>query len=487
MRLGQLRSRPYRNRLTLINVTALRASVTKRLRFDTADTSWHALSHARFRTYFFISSVSNLGTWLQNTAQMLLAYKLTHSAFGVGIVLCAQFGGFLTIGPWAGALAERIGRKRVLIGTQVISAAVAASLAIVMRSGRLTELELVLGALGIGLALTFAVPVQTTLVADLVPQRDRKAALAMNSVSYNAGRAMAPLLYLAVLFTIGTGWAFMLNALTFLAFAAALWFIFPAASAARMQHPPRARDGLRVALERPRILLMLAMVAAVTIADDPIAVLGPSLAHHLGMSRVWPVFFLSALGIGTLVGAAFPPNPIETRPDADPKNGRRPVPAEARYASFALATLAVSVVIFAAGISPAVSVIAAIVAGVAGLLTGAAAQALLLKTAGPRFAMSVMALWGIAWAGPKPIASFFDGLLAGHIGLLPTAAILAFPAFLLAGLEIGLKEPTKLRAKAFMGRRFQPSPATTWQTALPPHDVAEPVAAPASSGANLDT
>ena len=72
------------------------------------------------------SVVSDFGTWLQNTAQVLLAYHLAHSALAVGLVTCAQFTSPLVLGPWAGVLADRIGGRQTLLLTQVASAAIAA-------------------------------------------------------------------------------------------------------------------------------------------------------------------------------------------------------------------------------------------------------------------------------------------------------------------------------------------------------------------------
>ena len=94
-----------------------------------------------------------------------------------------------------------------------------------------------------------------------------------------------------------------------------------------------------------------------------------------------------------------------------------------------------------------------IVAGVAGLLTGAAAQALLLKKAGPQQAAQVMALWAVAWAGSKPVASLVDGWLASHLSVFYAGLLLATPALLVAGLELWLpaqrRERVRGRAKVF--------------------------------------
>jgi predicted MFS family arabinose efflux permease len=401
-------------------------------RGDGKSASLHVLGQRRFLVYFCGSLVSNLGTWLQNTAQMLLAYQLTHSAFTVGLITCAQFSGFLVLGPWAGALADRLGGRRVLICAQLLSAGAAGVLAYLQFNGRLGEGPLVLGALVMGLAFTFALPVQTAMVRRLVPETDTKAAMAMNSVSYNAGRTMAPVLCVIVLASIGAAWAFTLNAISFFVFAATIIAVHPSSTPKQER---RAHDwlGLRIAVWQPRIALLLVMVAAVTVADDPILVLGPPLAHQvLAVSSRWPAYFLSALGLGTVLGALVP-----TRPST------------ARRAAIPLLALAFSVILFVLGITAWISLLAALVAGVAALLTGAATQALLFEKAGPGHAASVMALWAIAWAGSKPIASLTDGWLASNLGVRWAGLILAVPALTIATLELQLSDKQKRRLKKF--------------------------------------
>jgi len=394
--------------------------------------SWHVLAQRRFALYFAGSFGSNLGTWMQNTAQMLLAYKLTHSALAVGSVTCLQFAGFLVLGPWAATLADRIGSKRVLVGSQVLSAAIAATMACLQFAGALNLRLLMAGALGIGLAFTFALPLQTALVPSLAAEADTKAALAMNSVSYNAGRTVGPVLCVALFASVGSGWAFALNAISFIVFTAVIVAIQPGRLAGRGNGAPSARNprdwsGLRVALGQPRILLLLAMVAAVTVADDPVLVLGPTLARQvLNVPSVWPAYFLTALGLGTALGAFVP-----TRPST------------AQRAAIPLLALAVSVIVFAAGLAAWLSLAAALMAGVAGLLTGAAAQALLVKAAGPRYTTQVMALWAVAWAGSKPIASVADGWLAMHVGVFHAAVLLAMPALAIGLLERFLRPSAK--------------------------------------------
>src|ERR1035437_1894700 len=416
-------------------------SEAKTCRMGEERSSWHVLPHRDFGLYFAGSLASNLGTWLQNTAQVLLVYQLTHSVFAVGAVTCAQFSGSLLLGPYAAVLADRVGSRYILMGAQFISAGVAAVLAMLQFSGHLTEDRLMVGALVIGLAFTFALPVQTATVPRLVPEGDTEAAMAMNSVSYNAGRALAPVICLGVITSMGFGWAFAFNAISFGIFAATLFMVHPR-DVQEADERTRARDGLRVARRQPRIILLLVMVAAVTVADDPVLVLGPALARHLGVSNVWPGYFLSALGCGTVVGSLMRTKTPATSIASQVSH----VSQVSRRAAWSLLWLGVAVASFAVGVSPLVSLLAAFAAGVFALRVGAATQSLLVQQDRQR-AASVMALWAIAWAGSKPLASLLDGWLASGTHLWHAGVALAAPAVTLALLEIYLPERWKKRLK----------------------------------------
>jgi MFS family permease len=403
--------------------------------------AWKALRYRDFRWYFSGSLTSNLGTWMQTTAQVVLVYQLTHSVFAVGVVTSAQFAGSLFLGPWAAVVASRMGGKRMLIVIQLASAGVAAFVAVLEAAGGLGENGVILGALVLGLLFTFALPVQTALIPRLVPgnPRDAEAAMAMNSVSYNAGRALAPALSVLVIATIGFKWAFAINAISFLVYAFALTRLHPRGPAESTERT-RVRDGGRVALETPRILLLLALVAAVTLADDPVLILGPALAHHLHASSSWPGYFLSALGLGVVLGSMWPARGPESWDESQ----------TSQRAAWWLLILAALVVVFSIGFGTWVSLAAAFAAGVAALRTGAVTQTQLVRLR-PGYAASVMALWAICWAGSKPLASLVDGGLASVVPhLWIAAAVLAFPAVLLAAAEIFLPQNAKDWAKGWI-------------------------------------
>ncbi|MBO0814150.1 MAG: MFS transporter [Actinobacteria bacterium] len=373
--------------------------------------SWRILRNKNFRLYFYGSVVSDFGTWMQNTAQVLLAYRLAHSALAVGLVTCAQFSSPLVLGPWAGVMADRFGGRRTLLGTQVVAGLISALLALGEFRGALTEWSLVCGALASGLAFTFALPARNVTVRRLVSAEETRPAYVMDAVSYNLGRAVAPPLSVVLVMSLGYGWAFAGNAATFVLFTLAL--MLARHGAAEPERRSRVRDGFVVARRDRKIMFLLLMVAAVTIADDPVLVLGPTLAHHLHASANWSGWFIAALGGGSVLGSLRRPRHLPN----------------IQLAVYALAALGMCMIFFVATPSIWVSFAAAAGAGVSCLLANSMTRTLLSKAAGPERVASVMAVWAIAWAGSKPLASLTDGALAGWIGVTWTGVLLALPAF----------------------------------------------------------
>ena len=440
---------------------------------ENSRSSWQILGQREFRLYFFGSLISNLGTWLQSTAQVLIAYQVTRSVFAVGLIASAQFAGMIVVSPWAPVLADRFSPRAVLVGTQCFSALIALLMAGLHFAGMLGVGWLLAGALGLGFAFALALPVQTALVPELVPEEDAAHAVKMNSVSYNAGRALAPALCVPVILCIGPDLIFFLNAVSFVIFVIILHSlpsiakekslrqtfadmlcrlcpaIVPRASLSRTANSdretpaarPRARvrDGLIAALQHRRLLLLMAIVAAVTFADDPVLVLSPDVAARLHMPGTSAAYFIAALGWGSVLGS-LPPSSI--RGD----NAKH----ASRYAAFSLLALGVWILIFAWGFSFDISLVATIAAGATGLFTGTAAQTALLRhrqKTGTDVATvaSVAALWAIAWAGTKPFASLLDGWLAGHFGTVTTSIVLVFPAVSIALGELLLTPRFKIR------------------------------------------
>jgi MFS family permease len=367
-----------------------------------------------FRLYFLGSATSDFGTWMQNSAQVVLAYQLAHSVLTVGLVTFAQFTSPLLLGAWAGVAADKFGGRRTLLATQLTSAGVATALAACDFAGALNAWVLVVGAMISGLAFTFALPARNITVQRLVQIGQLKPAYAMDSVSYNLGRALGPVMTMAMdLLGISFAWAFAANAASFIVFSVILWVVNMHAEA-EPERRSRVRDGFQIAWSDQRIRVLLLMVAAVTIADDPILVLGPALAKQLNASPAWSGWFIAALGAGTVCGSF---RPSKHKPAI-------------RLAATALAALALCMLVFVFGHSMWISCAAAIGAGASCLVANSVTRATLAEQAGPDRAAAVMAVWAIAWAGSKPFASLLDGALGNWIGPQWTGMILATPALL---------------------------------------------------------
>jgi MFS family permease len=376
---------------------------------------WYVLrDRGAFRWYFAGSVVSDFGTWLQNTAQVLLAYQLAHSVLLVGLVTFAQFTSPLLLGPFAGVLTDRFGGRRVLLGSQLTSALVAAAMAALDFDGILNAWLLVAGALLGGLAFTLALPARNVTVQRLVPADRLQPAYAMDTVSYNLGRAVAPVVTMTIgLAGVNFAWAFAANAVSFLAFSMILWRVLLRA-AAEPERRSHIRDGFQIARNDSHIMILLLMVAAVTVADDPILVLGPAIAKHLDVPPAWSGWFIAALGAGTVAGSFRRSRHQHTL----------------RLAATALAALALFMLIFVFAPSMWIAIAAALGAGASCLVANSVTRAVLAEQAGPDRTAAVMAVWAIAWAGSKPFASLVDGLLGSSIGPQWTGMILAAPALI---------------------------------------------------------
>jgi predicted MFS family arabinose efflux permease len=382
--------------------------------------SWGVLQRNReFRYYFAGCAASDFGTWCQNTAQVILAYKLSHSALAVGLVTCAQYSSPLLLSAWAGVMTNKLGGYRTLLATQWVAAACSAVIACLVFFGPIDGWGLAAGAIVSGLTFTFALPARNVTLRRLVSPADVEPAFGMDSVSYNLGRAVAPPLSVLLVTTAGFGWAFALNALSFAAFAVCLLRAGPGQDepghAIRQDGRREANlwHGLRACKEW-EIAIPLLMVAAVTVADDPVLVLGPALTSRMHVAVSWAGWFIAALGAGTVVGSL--------RPSAHNPSLRK--------AATALAVLAVCMIFFTQSPWAWGSLAAAFGAGAACLAANSTTKTLLTNKAGPAREASVMAVWAIAWAGSKPVASLSDGLLAGRFGLKWTGFLLAIPALI---------------------------------------------------------
>ncbi|HHY6927059.1 TPA: MFS transporter [Burkholderia ambifaria] len=185
---------------------------------------FRSLRSFNYRVWAAGALVSNVGTWVQRTAQdwLVLTQLTHHDASAVGIVMSLQFGPQLLLLPWTGYAADRFNQRRLLMATQALMGGLALALGLLTVAGVVQLWHVYLFAFLFGCASAFDAPVRQTFVAELVGDRELANAVALNSTSFNAARMIGPAVAGFIIASVGTGWAFLLNGVSFVAVLASL-------------------------------------------------------------------------------------------------------------------------------------------------------------------------------------------------------------------------------------------------------------------------
>lgn len=398
------------------------------------------LADRTFGPWFWGNLASNSGNWLYNVTAAVVVFELTGSAFLVGLVSVAQFATLTLLSPWAGALTDRVDRRRLLIASQTVSLASAGALAAVTVAVGVDGLPgawpVIAATFGIGVGVAVTGPALQALTPALVDDADLESAVALTSMTFNVGRALGPGVAGVIFVTLGFEAAFVINALTFLVLLAALAVI-----------RPRARDrgdadggdrsvraGLRHVRRDPVLLWLLAGIAAIGFATDPINTLAAPLAAAIGGGETLVAYLVSAFGIGA-AGTALIASRLQRR------RGRLATAGEGAW------LLAGGLGIAAVAPGAAVALAAFAVMGSGFLLGLTSLTAVLQRRVPEALRGRIMALWAVAFLGNRPVAAVIDGTIADLAGV--RAAMIVPAAVAVAGALVSWR----LRC-----RRAEPGP-----------------------------
>ena len=179
--------------------------------------AFRALENFNFRLWTAGALVSNIGTWMQRVAQdwIVLTQLTHHDATAVGIVTGLQFAPQLLLLPWSGLAADRFNQRKLLMLTQASMGVLATALGILTISGYVRLWHVYVFAFVFGAAAALDAPVRQTFVGELVGDEHLPNAVALNSTSFFAAQMIGPAVAGLVIAKIGTGWAFLLNGLSF--------------------------------------------------------------------------------------------------------------------------------------------------------------------------------------------------------------------------------------------------------------------------------
>lgn len=277
-----------------------------RLRLATSDT-FRSFRHRNFRLFFTGQLISQIGNWLTLIAQTLLVLELTGSGIALGLLAAAQFGPVLLLGAFAGLVADRSDKRKLLIVVQTFAMAQSFALGALafMDSPPVWAIYLV-AAFG-GLATAFDNPARRSFVVEMVPETEVTNAVSLNSALMTGARIVGPALGGVLVATVGFGWAFWADGLSYIAVLVGLRLIDPGrlrAAPAQPRGKGQVRAGLRYAMSMPELRVPLVMMAVIgTLAFNFSTVLPLFTTRDLGGTELTFSLLMSVVSVGSLAGA----------------------------------------------------------------------------------------------------------------------------------------------------------------------------------------
>ena len=367
--------------------------------------TFSSLSNRNYRYYFSGQSLSMIGTWMQSVTQSWLVYASTRSGFQVGLIVALQTLPILILGPIGGTIADRYSKYSILFWTQAAAGVQALVLAGLDLSGHLQLWELYVMAVVLGLVNMVDNPTRQTFIVEMVGPSELPNAVTLNSVMVNMARAIGPAVAGVLIATVGSGWCFLVNGLSFGFVLVSLRKMHlaelrPAPRAARMRG--QLREGFRYVGSTPVVrdaLIMMALIGCLTYEFQttlPLMAGGP---FH-GDSRTYG-FLTACMGAGAVIGGLI----------AAGRPGRGPRRLVATAAVFGVAVLAAS-------LAPSLFVEEALLllVGACSVTFLALGNATLQLTSEPSMRGRVMSLWSVAFLGSTPLGGPLVGLIGGSMG-----------------------------------------------------------------------
>ena len=265
-----------------------------------------ALANPNYRRWYAGQGISLVGTWMQTIAQGWLVYTLTGSGTQLGLVVALQMVPVLILAPYAGVMADRVDKRRLIIAVQGVMAVLALILGLLTVTGAVRLWEVYVLAAALGIATAFDNPARQAFVMELVGPDHVRNAVTLNSVLVNAARAVGPAVAGILIATVGVSVCFLVNAGSYVAVIASLLLLDR--SALRPSIPaPRSRgqlrEGLRYVASTPALAVPLVMMGVIGALAYEFQVVLPIVARETfgGGAEVYG-FLTAAMGAGAVVG-----------------------------------------------------------------------------------------------------------------------------------------------------------------------------------------
>ena len=382
-----------------------------------------------YRLFFIGQGISLVGTWVRRTAMGWLVYTLTGSTAQLGLVMGLALLPLFILSPWAGSIADRADKRRMIIYTQVLATATSTAIAVLIFLHCIQVWHLMVLATLSGVAFAFEVPARQSFIVEMVGRGKLMNAIALNSGLVNLSRVLGPATAGLLMGGLGMGFCFVLDALSYVVVIVTLILLtLPKfeREAHTQSHGEALAEGAREAWRNPTVRVMLALLTAAAMFGWSFETLMPAVARdYLRLDVLWYGVLLSLLGVGATLGAV---SAASRHENAD----RRSMVFGGLWLMIA-GMMVVSVLGAVLGASRAAfwGVGAGLLlAGMGSVTFMSTANTLVQTNVEDRMRGRIMGIWAVSFGGAVPIGSFLSGFAARVLS--PFVTIAVFAAALLA-------------------------------------------------------
>lgn len=373
-----------------------------------------ALRHRNYKLFFFGQTLSIIGNWVQQIAMAWLVYRMTESAWLLGVTGFAGQIAILLLAPFGGLWADRFNRHRLLLITQALSAIPPLVLAVLSYTGTVAVWHVVIMALLAGIINAIDTPIRLTFTTGLVSREDLPSAIAMNALMQSIGRMIGPTVAGALLAVSTEAFCFVVNTLSKIIIVSTVVMMTLAPQViARVTVSPlqQLRDGVRYAWELIPVRWLLPIVATISFMVTPYQTLMPIFAAEVFKGDATLLgFLMAAAGCGGVIGMLA-------------LASRRDVRGLTRWVLFASLTAGISVIVFALSSWLPLSLLAIACTGFGIVVNGMSVSTMIQTIVDDHMRGRVMGIFSMAFLGMYPLGSLAGGALAAAIGAPATLAI----------------------------------------------------------------
>ncbi|MDH5133200.1 MULTISPECIES: MFS transporter [unclassified Microbacterium] len=268
---------------------------------------FRSFANINYRIWFAGALVSNVGGWMQATAQdwVVLTELTDNDATAMGVTMALQFGPPLVLVSLTGWVADRFDRRKILLTTQTALLGLAIAVGSLLLAGVMTLPMMLAFALGFGIVNAFDAPARQAFVSDMVSATETSNAVALNSASFNLARMIGPAVGGLLIVAIGSGWVFIVNAATFLAMIVALMLMRTHLLAPRPKNRSRGglAEGFRYVWARSDLKVVFVTVFLIGAFGMNFPIFASTMALEFGAGADGYGVLSSVLAIGSLIGA----------------------------------------------------------------------------------------------------------------------------------------------------------------------------------------